>query len=129
MGAVAAATSLPAPILADASLPGELLAETRRRAGITQSELARRLGISQAAIAQLEQPRSNPRFATLERALRAAGAELVISSRRRAPATDESLIRRQLALTPEQRLRNLEAMYRQARELAAAGARSRGELA
>jgi hypothetical protein len=40
---------------------------------------------------------------------------------------DESLIRRQLELTPGERLRGLEAMYAQARGLALAGARSRGE--
>ncbi len=53
----------------------------------------------------------------------------MISARPRRPSVDESLIRQQLALTPTQRLRGLEDMYRQARELAQAGARSRGELA
>ena len=60
---------------------GFLLAQTRRDAGLTQAELARRLGISQPAVAQLERYASNPRIATLERALRAVGAELVIDAR------------------------------------------------
>jgi hypothetical protein len=78
----------------------------------------------------MEQPESNPQIATLDRALRAAGAELVISALpREASSVDESLIRQQLALTPAQRLRGLEDMYSQARELAHAGETSRGELA
>ncbi len=53
----------------------------------------------------------------------------MIGTRPRQAGVDESLIRRQLELTPAQRLRGLETMYAQVRELALAGARSRGELA
>jgi transcriptional regulator with XRE-family HTH domain len=113
----------------DASRPGRLLAAARRRTGLTQADLARRLAISQAAVAQLEQPESNPRIATLDRALRAAGAELVIVARPRGASVDESLVRQQLALTPAQRLQGLESMYQQARELTRAGETSRGDLA
>lgn len=116
-------------IRGEASRPGRLLAHARLHAGLTQADLAQRLAISQASVAQMERPESNPRIATLDRALRAAGAELVISARPRRPSVDESLIRQQLALTPTQRLHGLEAMYGQARELTRAGARSRGELA
>jgi transcriptional regulator with XRE-family HTH domain len=102
----------------DTSRPGRLLADARRNAGLTQAELARRLGNSQAAVAQLEQPDSNPRIATLDRALRAAGAELLLSVQpRQRPSVDESLVRQQLALAPAERLRGLEMMYEQAREL------------
>ena len=121
--------SSPSATSGDASRAGRLLADARRRAGLTQTELGRRLGISQAAVAQLEQPEANPRVATLDRALRAAGAQLVISVRPHQPSVDESLIRQQLALTPMQRLQGLEVMYQQARELTSAGAMSRGELA
>jgi transcriptional regulator with XRE-family HTH domain len=121
--------SIPTATRGDASRPGRLLADVRRRAGLTQGDLARRLAISQAAVAQLEQPGSNPRVATLDRALRAAGVELVISARPRQQSVDESLIRQQLALTPTQRLHGLEVSYEQARELTSAGAMSRGELA
>jgi transcriptional regulator with XRE-family HTH domain len=112
-----------------ASRAGRLLADARRRAGLTQTDLAKRLAISQAAVAQLERPGSNPRLATLNRALRAAGVELVISTRPRQPSVDESLIRQQLELTPAQRLHGLEVLYQQARELTSAGEMSRGELA
>jgi transcriptional regulator with XRE-family HTH domain len=111
------------------ALPGPLLAQARRAAGLTQADLALRLGTSQAAVAQLERPASNPRVETLRRALRGAGAELVMSVRPRQRSLDESLIRRQLELTAQQRLAGLEAAYEQARELAKAGAIARGELA
>jgi transcriptional regulator with XRE-family HTH domain len=112
-----------------ASLPGKLLADARRRAGLTQADLAKRLTISQAAVAQLERSDSNPRLATLDRALRATGVELVVTTRPRRPTIDEGLIRQQLELEPAERLRGLEAMYEQARKLTTAGEPHRGELA
>ncbi|HEX3520068.1 MAG TPA: helix-turn-helix transcriptional regulator [Solirubrobacteraceae bacterium] len=117
------------PVEGSASRPGKLVSEARRRAGLTQAALAKRLQISQASVAQLERANSNPRLATLDRALRATGVELIIEARPRKPAVDESLIRQQLELEPTQRLRGLELMYEQARELTRAGAAIRGELA
>jgi transcriptional regulator with XRE-family HTH domain len=121
----------PSPISArvSASLPGKMLADARRRAGLTQADLAKRLTISQAAVAQLERADSNPRLATLDRALRAVGVELVVTTRPRRPTVDEGLIRKQLELGPTERLRGLEAMYEQARKLTTAGEMHRGELA
>ena len=117
------------PASGSASLPGGLLADARRRAGLTQTDLATRLSISQAAVAQLERADSNPRLATLERALRATGVQLELHTRPRGPGVDEGLIRQQLELRPAERLRGLEAMYEQARKLSTAGERHRGELA
>ena len=85
--------------------------------------------MSQAAVAQLERADSNPRLATLDRALRAAGFELVVATRPRSSAVDDSLIRQQLELDPGERVRGLEAMYEQARKLTIAGEKHRGELA
>ena len=110
-------------------LPGRLLADARRRAGLTQADLAKRLAISQASVAQLERADSNPRLATLDRALRAAGFEMVVTTRPRQAAVDESLIRQQLEMDPVQRVHGLEAMYEQARKLTTAGEQHRGELA
>lgn len=118
-----------ASVRGSASLPGKLLADARRHAGLTQADLAKRLAVSQAAVAQLERADSNPRLATLDRALRAAGAELVLTARPRRSAIDESLIRQQLELEPAERLHGLEAMYEQARKLTTAGDMHRGELA
>ena len=122
-------SAVPRPSSRGSQLPGKLLADARRRAGLTQAELAKRLAISQAAVAQLERSDSNPRFATLDRALRATNAELVVTTRPRRPGVDESLICQQLELAPAERLRGLEAMYEQARKLTTLGEVQRGELA
>ena len=107
-----------------AEIPG-LLREARRSAGLTQAELAGRLGISQAAVAKLERRGANPTVETLDRAVWATGHRLVFATEPRRPGVDESLIRKQLELTPAQRIRGIETMYAQARRLSGAGARSR----
>ena len=53
-----------------------LLAEARRRAGISQRELARRAGTSQAAVARIERARQSPSAATLRRLIAACGVDL-----------------------------------------------------
>ena len=106
-----------------------LLKEARERAGLTQAQLAGRLGISQAAVAKLERPGANPTVDTLEDALWATGHCLAMDAPARRPGVDESLIRRHLELSPSERLRGIEGMYVEARMLALAGARSRGEHA
>jgi transcriptional regulator with XRE-family HTH domain len=53
-----------------------LVREARRRAGLTQVELARRVGTSQPAIARYERARSLPDLATLHRIVEACGLEL-----------------------------------------------------
>lgn len=121
--------SAPTSARGGTSLPGRLLADARRRAGLTQVDLAERLAISQAAVAQLERADSNPRLATLDRALRAAGFDLIVTARPRRATVDDSLIRQQLELAPAERVRGLEAMYEEARKLTAAGEKQRGELA
>jgi transcriptional regulator with XRE-family HTH domain len=105
------------------SIPA-LLRAARRDASLTQAELARRLGISQAAVAKFERPGANPTVDTLDRILWASGHRLVFEALAREPGVDESLIRKQLELTPAERIRGIEAMYAQARALANAGARS-----
>jgi transcriptional regulator with XRE-family HTH domain len=109
--------------------PAALLRDARRQAGLTQRQLALRLGVSQAAIAKLERPGANSTFKTLAGALRATGRRLELEAPARRGGVDESLIRQQLELSPGERLHGLEAMYAQARALALAGARSRGEHA
>ena len=104
-----------------------LLRDARRAADLSQADLGRRLGISQAAIAKLEHSGSNPTVDTLDRALWATGHHLTLSAPARRAGVDESLIRQQLELTPAERLRGIEIMYAQGRMLALAGARSRGE--
>jgi transcriptional regulator with XRE-family HTH domain len=76
------------------------------------------MGTTQSAVARLERPGSSPRLKTLERALLATGQTLHLRSIRRKSSVDESLIDRQLRLSPEERLRAFEAAYADLRRLA-----------
>jgi transcriptional regulator with XRE-family HTH domain len=102
-----------------------LIKNARRETGLTQAELARRLGITQAAVAKLERADANPTVATLDNALSAAGKRLVLTAEPRKYDIDETLVVQQLRRTPAQRLTNLEELYEWARELALAAARAR----
>ena len=86
-----------------------LLRDARRRAGLTQVELARRAGSSQAEVARLERPGSNPTAATLERLVGATGHRLEIA---RADDVDETQLRERLRLTPAERLAAFQASQR-----------------
>ena len=90
---------------------GSLLRQTRIEAGLTQSQLAARLGVSQAAVARMERPGANPTVATLARALRAAGRRLDLSAPA-APSIDETLLARNLRMTPAERLRAFTTAHR-----------------
>lgn len=85
---------------------GRLLSEARRRAGLTQRELARRAETSQSVVARIEQGRTDPSTATLARLLAAAGFELR-ADLLPLPIADTHMlddVARILSLTPEQRL-------------------------
>jgi len=65
------------------------LKQARAAAGLTQAQLAKRVGVSQPTIAALEHPDSNPTIETLEKVARALGANLQVSiepARRRSVA-------------------------------------------
>ena len=66
----------------------ELLKDARANAGLSQRELARRAGTSQAMVARIERGQQSPSLATLERLVRACGRELRIEAagEERAPA-------------------------------------------
>jgi transcriptional regulator with XRE-family HTH domain len=55
---------------------GDLIRDARKRAGLTQAELADRSGTSQATISAYEHGAKTPTPATLERVLGAAGMRL-----------------------------------------------------
>lgn len=106
--------------------PSTLVREARRGAGLTQAQLAERLGTTQPVIARLERPGSNPTFDTVAGALAAAGHRLELHATPVGLSTvDEDLIRRQLALSPADRIRALDRQITTMRLLADAGARAR----
>lgn len=80
----------------------ELIKKARAQAGLSQSELARRLGSTQPAVSRWERGEDEPRLTTLIRLLRACDLALVMSVE--PVEVDRSQIRQQLALSPAQRL-------------------------
>ena len=57
---------------------GELVREARKRAALTQRELAERAGTTQSAIARLESGRTSPSLEDVQRLMRLAGFELLV---------------------------------------------------
>jgi transcriptional regulator with XRE-family HTH domain len=81
-----------------------LLRLARKRAALTQRELARRSGLAQPMIARIESGRASPRASTVERLLAACGFRLQIEPRR-GQGVDRTAIRELLELTPDARAR------------------------
>lgn len=83
---------------------GELVKEARKRAGLTQAELAERLATTQAQIARWEAGKTSPSFRRVVEAIRACGLDLSV---RLATFDDqhELLIDHNLRRTPAERLR------------------------
>lgn len=77
----------------------------RRAAALSQRALAQRSKVAQPTIAAIESGRQDPRVETLLALVEACGQELAALPRP-GQGIDRSLIREQLRLTPEQRLRN-----------------------
>jgi len=63
-----------------------LLAELRKLGGVTQVELAKKLGIKQPAVSQLEQ-QDDMQISTLQRIVKALGGDLEITVRLRGANT------------------------------------------
>lgn len=80
-----------------------MLREARRRAGVSQAELADRLDMPTSTVSRWERGHSRPSFESLLRAIRACGLDVSL----RLVARDDSLaplIDLQLSLTPAERL-------------------------
>ena len=106
-----------------------LVRRARQSAGLSQASLARQLGTTQSALARLEADASNPRIGTLERVLRACGRTLDIQAKPIAANIDETLVARQLRMSPAERLASFERSYADVRKLAPGVRRARRELA
>ncbi|HSJ49946.1 MAG TPA: helix-turn-helix transcriptional regulator [Actinomycetota bacterium] len=91
-----------------------LVREARRRAGLSQAELAHRIGTTQSAVARLEGGGSVPSLERLERIARACGLELV-PMLRRADESDWSVASTNLRLDVDARVRQHQASLRFAR--------------
>ena len=99
--------------------PGPTLKEAREAAGLTQADLATRLGTTQSAVARLESAGANPRVDTFRRAIEATGNALQLRLEPSAyPPLDESLIVENLRKTPAERLRYFRSAYYDLRQLA-----------
>jgi transcriptional regulator with XRE-family HTH domain len=81
-----------------------MLNMARRRAGLTQRELARRTGTAQPTISRIERGLMSPTVATLEPLIKACGMELEIIERP-GVGVDRTLIVERLKMTPDERLR------------------------
>jgi transcriptional regulator with XRE-family HTH domain len=90
---------------------GALIREARRRAGLTQTELAARLGTTQSAIARIERGSTEPSYERVAAALGACGFDLVP---RLLPADDPdwSVASANLAVDTDTRVRRHQAALR-----------------
>ena len=70
------------------------------------------MGTSQPVVARLERPGANPRYATLDRALRATGHRLEAQAPEHVGSVDESQLHERLELTPAERLAAFQASHR-----------------
>jgi transcriptional regulator with XRE-family HTH domain len=85
-------------------ISGDLLREARRRAGLSQAELARRAGKPTSVIGRWERGEVKPSLETLRELIGACGLELGVQlSNADSEEHDLALIRRSLAWTPAQR--------------------------
>ena len=97
--------------------PGMVISEARRRKGISQAELARRMNTSQPTVARLEAGGTDPRWSTVQRALQALGEQVSLTTAaREVPQVDEDQIREYLRLTPGERLDRFQREYNLTRE-------------
>ena len=103
----------------------DLIRRARRSAGLTQAELARRLGRPQSVVARLEAPGANPKIDTLNKVVGATGQRIEVTLGPSA-GIDESMIVEELRVTYDQRLRNFESFYGFTRELGGAAIGGRG---
>ena len=65
---------------------GAIIRRARRNAGLTQTELGKRIGLRQATISKLEKGEPATRISTLLDALTALGLEIIIDRRGKASA-------------------------------------------
>src|SRR4051812_44732953 len=93
---------------------GELVREARKRAGLTQQQLADRAGVSQPAIARLESARTSPSFEQVQRLVRLCGFDVLVEL---AVLDDSDRLQARPGADPTSRIHRLTASRRQLRRL------------
>ena len=86
-----------------AGMGNDLVREARRRAALSQRELAARAGTTQSAIARLETGRTTPSFDTVLRLVRLCGLDLEVLLVER-DESDWAQASQLLTLSPEDRV-------------------------
>jgi transcriptional regulator with XRE-family HTH domain len=100
----------------------DLVREARKRAGLSQRELAEEAGTTQSAIARLETGRSTPSFDSVLRLVRLCGLDLDVMLVER-DDSDWVQARELRDLAPQQRLERMSRFSAQLRELQRAGSK------
>jgi transcriptional regulator with XRE-family HTH domain len=105
------------------TMGNDLVREARKRAGLTQRELADKARTSQSAIARLESGRTRPAFDDVLRLIRLCGMDLDIRLTR---LDDSNWIQAQAlrGLTPSERVERAQHVARQFEAIREAGRRS-----
>ena len=103
-----------------------LIRECRRRAGLTQAQLAERIGTTQPAIARLEGGRGNPTLQRLSDIAYACGLEVHVTV---TPVDDSEweMVQDNLRLPPAERVAKAVGAARLALAFRAAGDKARAE--
>jgi transcriptional regulator with XRE-family HTH domain len=108
---------------------GAIVRETRLAEGLTQAQLAHRLGIKQPSVARLEAAGETASVATLRRALGAMGRTLELHAEPMPSSVDDSQIIEALSLSPGERLERFERSYENVRRFARETQASVGHVA
>lgn len=94
----------------------DLIREARRRAGLTQQQLADRAGTTQSAVARWERGRSEPDFSTVVRLVRLCDLDLEVSLME-SDDSDLAQAARLAGLSPGERLERAVATANRLRQL------------
>lgn len=85
----------------------DVIVIARRRAGLTQQQLARRLGVPQVTVARWESGTTEPKFDAVQKAVGACGLDLTLGFANADEGSWNPLIYEQLLRTPAERVRKL----------------------
>lgn len=97
--------------------PGELVRDARRRHALTQAQLAARARTSQAAISRIERGVVSPTVETLGTLLDLMGEELSLDAHPIDYGHDRTLLQKNLAHSPQQRIERQAAWSRGMRKI------------